>query len=584
MLTKLSIRNFKRFLSVDIDLSPSVVFIGPNNSGKTTALQALALWDAGCKQWVAKRTQAGKKDAAKAVTIGRKDLVYLPLPASNALWRDLRVREGFREEDKTKTRNILIEIVVEGLDEHGDWACGFEFEYASEEFFYCRPLRLSDDDKPTRMPVPIEHVGLVKLAFLPPMSGLLMEEPLLQTGRVDVLLGSGRSGEVLRNLCYSVYEKDPARWLQIVTSMKSLFGITLRDPVFVSQLGTVDIDYLTRQGGPTLPLTSAGLGMQQSLLLLAYLHLNPRAILLLDEPDAHLEILRQRQIYQLLTDIARQNHAQIICASHSEVVLNEAVNRDTVVAFIGKPHVVSGNRGAQVLKALRDIGFEHYVQAEQTGWVLYLEGSTDLAILLAWAKLLKHPAASVLDKPYAHYLNTNIPSYAHNHYAAIREANPRLLGIALFDALDKDVQGEREGLRVLTWQRREIENYIAYPALLLRFAAGEPTDDLIEAYEAQQRVAAMQEAISDIETALQTLGEDLWSPQRKASEQVLPQVLSRYHLKNPDSRLPMAKGAYYTLIQYQLSTEVAPEVSVVLDSIYHVASNAQPYDNSESPR
>lgn len=34
MLTRLIIRNFKRFESVDVELGKSVVFIGPNNSGK----------------------------------------------------------------------------------------------------------------------------------------------------------------------------------------------------------------------------------------------------------------------------------------------------------------------------------------------------------------------------------------------------------------------------------------------------------------------------------------------------------------------------------------------------------------------
>ena len=46
-----------------------------------------------------------------------------------------------------------------------------------------------------------------------------------------------------------------------------------------------------------LDLSSAGRGLQQTLLLLAYMYSNPGAVLLLDEPDAHLEILRQRQIY-----------------------------------------------------------------------------------------------------------------------------------------------------------------------------------------------------------------------------------------------------------------------------------------------
>lgn len=575
MLTKLAIRNFKRFESVEIDLSPAVVFIGPNNSGKTTALQALALWDAGCRQWLAKRQSSGKADAAKAVTIGRKDLVYLPLPSANAMWRDLKVREGYREEGQTKTRNVLIEIVVYGLNDEGEWSCGFEFEYVSEEFFYCRPLRLNDQAKPARMPVPPRIEEDLRLAFLPPLGGLLMEEPLLQPGRVDVLLGSGRSGEVLRNLCYSVHELGDGSWERVVTQMQELFGITLKPPQFVSQLGTIELEYLPREGATSLPITSAGFGMLQTLQLLVYLHLKPRSVLLLDEPDAHLEILRQRQTYQLLVNVAQRLGSQVVCASHSEVVLNEAVDRDTVVAFIGKPHVVSGNQGSQVLKALRDIGFEHYIQAEQKGWVLYLEGSTDLAILQAWAAKLDHPAAQSLARPFVHYLGTNLPSTARAHFNAVKEANPALLGIAIFDRLDRLPSGAQDGLVDAQWSRREIENYFANEAVLLAFARGRPVDDLIEASESSLREQAMRDTIAEVDAALQTLGESLWSADRKASEQVLPQLLKRYHEKTRDIRVPSSKGSYYALIEFQEPTEIDAEILEKLDLIHEVAERAK---------
>jgi predicted ATPase len=578
MLTKLRIKNFKRFDAAEIDLRQSVVFIGPNNSGKTTALQALALWEAGCKQWLAKRPAAsGRKDSAKAITIGRKDLVYVPLPSSNALWKDLKVREGYREEDKTKTRNIHIDIIVDGVDRHGNaWSCGFEFEFASEEYFYCRPLRLDNADKPARMPVPTTELAEITLAFLPPISGLLMDEALLQPGRVEVLLGNGRSGEVLRNLCYSVFERSKDDWRSIVGHMQMLFGITLNDPVFISQLGTLEVDYTAQEGKTRLPLTSAGLGMLQTLHLLVYLYLKPGAVLMLDEPDAHLEILRQRQTYHLLTEIARRHGSQV--ASHSEVVLNEAVERDTVIAFVGKPHVVSGRQGSQVLKALRDFGFEHYIQAEISGWVLYLEGSTDLAILQAWAKVLNHSAQSALKKPFVHYLNSNVPSQARVHFNAVREANADLIGLALFDRLDISPQGQQFGLTDLQWQRREIENYFASPEVLLNFARGNSPDDLIEMAESQRRQDAMQDAIAEIEQALKTLGEDLWSPDRKASEQVLPQILKRYSDKVQDIRVP-EKGSYYTLIEHQHPNDIAPEVISVLDSIHDVASRAKSHDH-----
>ena len=93
-----------------------------------------------------------------------------------------------------------------------------------------------------------------------------------------------------------------------------------------------------QERGARLDLSSSGRGLQQTLLLLAYMCANPGAVLLLDEPDAHLEILRQRQIYRLLTEVATESGSQVIAASHSEVLLNEAAGRDVVVAFVGPPH------------------------------------------------------------------------------------------------------------------------------------------------------------------------------------------------------------------------------------------------------
>ena len=142
---------------------------------------------------------------------------------------------------------------------------------------------------------------------------------------------------------------------------------------------------LEELGGRTPGMISGG--QQQRAALARSLIMEPE-VLLLDEPDAHLEILRQRQMYRFLTETAQKNGSQIIAASHSEVMLNEAAERDTVVAFVGKPHLISG-RERQVVKALREIGFEHYYQAKQTGWVLYLKGSAELVILQTFAKILQ---------------------------------------------------------------------------------------------------------------------------------------------------------------------------------------------------
>lgn len=111
-----------------------------------------------------------------------------------------------------------------------------------------------------------------------------------------------------------------------------------------------------------------------------------------------------------------------------------------VIAFVGKPHRID-DRGSQVLKSLKEIGFDHYYQAEQTGWVLYLEGATDLAILKAFAETLNHPAADALQRPFVHYVQTNLPQKARDHFYGLQEAKNDLVGLAVFDRLDKILQG-----------------------------------------------------------------------------------------------------------------------------------------------
>ena len=44
MIRSVRIRGFKRFREVDFSLPGHVVLAGPNNTGKTTLLQAIASW------------------------------------------------------------------------------------------------------------------------------------------------------------------------------------------------------------------------------------------------------------------------------------------------------------------------------------------------------------------------------------------------------------------------------------------------------------------------------------------------------------------------------------------------------------
>jgi len=567
MLTKLTLRNFKVFSEVEIDLAKRVVFIGPNNSGKTSALQAIALWDVGVKRWLEKRGSEGIPTERAGVTINRRDLISIPVPSAKLLWRDLHVREGERINNKPRTLNVRIEIGVEGADDKV-WQCRLEFDYANEESIYCRPP-LGPDGR--RMPVPA-HLKNLQVAYLPPMSGLAAREDRLEIGSIRVRLGEGRTAEILRNLCWQVLQSENGeqKWTSICESIERLFGSKLNRPQYIAERGEIVMDYRT-PANTLLDLSASGRGEQQTLLLLAHMAIHTGAVLLLDEPDAHLEVLRQRQIYEVLSQQAEQTNSQLIAASHSEVILNEAAQRDVVIAFVGRPHRID-DRGSQLLKALRDIGFDQYYLAETTGWVLYLEGSTDLAILRALARRLEHPAQTLLERPFVHYVG-NQPRKAQEHFHALREAKPDLVGIAIYDRLGEKPPDDPK-LVQWVWKRRELENYLCQPETLVRFAEDQGRRQQGELFGATWRTA-MEKAIQQIEGSLRNLDKDPWSADIKASDEFLGPLFKKFYERLGLPNL-MSKTNYHLLADFVPLQAIDDEIRQALDAILEVARQARP--------
>ena len=571
MLTKLICRNFKCFGEIKIELGDTVVFIGPNNSGKTTALHALALWEIGLKRWNEHRRRRPQAKRRRGITVNRRDLISVPVPDAKLLWHNLQVRDA--------QEYVRIDIVVEGDTAGKKWECGLEFDYANPEAFYCRPLRLSEESGKVseQMPIP-EEVANLNVAFLPPMSGLASNETRLDTGAINVRVGEGRTAEILRNLCYQISEaqKDNEKWDTICRQIKNLFGVDLDKPNYIAERGEIEMSY--QESGTPLDLSSSGRGLQQTLLLLAYIAAHPGSVLLLDEPDAHLEILRQRQIYQTLTELAREHDSQIIAASHSEVILNEAAQHGTVIAFLGAPHPIMRGHTDEVLKSLTEIGFDQYYQAEQKGWVLYVEGSTDWAILKAFAEKLKHPAKDALERPYVDYVG-NRPGKARERFYGLREAKADLVGFCLFDRIESELQTASE-LREYKWKRREIENYLCQKEVLMAWAEAEGKKrshgELFDNQFINQWRTAMEEAIDEVEDALATLGKDSpWSPDTKVSNEFLNPLFETFFDKLKLENL-MRKKNYYTLVQYVPPDQIDSEVSEVLDGILEIANQAKP--------
>jgi hypothetical protein len=246
---------------------------------------------------------------------------------------------------------------------------------------------------------------------------------------------------------------------------------------------------------------------------------------------------------------------------------------------VGKPHRLN-DRGSQVFKALAEIGFDHYYQAEQKGWVLYLEGSTDLAILQTFARRLNHPSAQHLERPFVHYV-ANQPLKVREHFFGLREAKKDLLGLAIYDRLDRELPSST-AVQELVWGRREIENYLCQPETLLEYAIAsaqsEQPGPLFAAAEAEKRRSIMQECITDLvpPVALRNR-DDAWWNEVKASDDFLNRLFDVFFKRLGLPNL-MRKSDYYVLAELVPAHFISQEVTAKLDTISQVADKARSAD------
>jgi AAA domain, putative AbiEii toxin, Type IV TA system/AAA ATPase domain len=472
LLHYVEIENFKRYGDTQrIELDHPAVLIGPNNCGKTSALQAIALWSIGLRTWRAE-SENSRAEKRKGKALNRLSIHAVPVPKTRHFWHNL----------KTGSKDLRITVAVDVKGQPEPVTMIFR-HHASDELVYCEPSpeTLANEGA-------FAVAGELDVALLYPMSGISADEAVILPKRIEFLMGRGSTAEVLRNICLQVWEKAPKDWEEITGLMDRLFHVKLGSPA-VNEKGGVDLAYEQSGTSGEMDLGLSGRGFQQMLLIFAHLYLHKRSVLLIDEPDAHLEILRQRQVFALLRDIAQRNGCQVVLVTHSEVVLGEALDTNLTLILEGRTDDLA--KKPQIRDALKHYGAEHYVRARETGHVLYVEGSTDVDMLRAFARKLEHPVRGRLEdgaKLNVYYLQDNFPGPerttdeelerveggfglpAREHFKAICTMLPALRGLALYD---HDGRPKREvrggGLSELQWKRYEPENYFVTPELLERW-------------------------------------------------------------------------------------------------------------------
>lgn len=455
MIRRLAIRRFKRFPEVEFVFPGHVVLAGPNNTGKTTVLQAVTAFGLAFDRWKQLNDFQRHNGAYTRAPIARQAFSAVPLRAFDLLWTD-REYQG------------SMEIEIQG----SGWTIAMEFLADSTEQIYVRPRKGVD-------PAVVRAVRL-STVFVPAMTGLSTEEPVYQRPKVDQLMGQARPGEVLRNLLVEASYSDMT-WISLKRSILRLFGYELLTPD--SSGAHILAEYRAGTTGPRFDIASAGSGFQQVLMLLTFLNMRPGSVLLLDEPDAHLHVILQDAIYGELRTVAAEQRSQLILATHSEVIIDTVDPRELCVMLTRPRMLADTQERARLIQSLGVLTNKDIMLAEGAPGVLYVEGETDLEILRSWARVLQHPALELLTTQLFWKRTVNQPHagaagiLARDHYAALGLIRENLPGLELLDGDARpDIQPTEitgHGLQRLRWRRYEIESYLVHPVPLERFVERE---------------------------------------------------------------------------------------------------------------
>ncbi|HUT52154.1 MAG TPA: AAA family ATPase [bacterium] len=572
MIKKVTIRNFKLLQEEIFNLKDTIVLAGPNNKGKTTALQAIATWRLALGRWREQKFGSRAKKR-KGVAITRKDFTVVPLREFNLLWHD---RSAFLKAAEGKPgahRLIEIELVGEDFDllsqAKQEWALTMALRYQGPEMAYAYPVVNIEGGEE----IP-EGAKKLNLVHVPCFSGIGVEETRYDRAWQDKLIGQGKPGDILRNLLLELYEnEDKSGWNELKELIQNIFGYTILPPVYSAEITTsITCEFLPgvpagkgMNGLTRLDIASAGSGFLQTLILFSFFIARPSTVLLLDEPDAHLHVILQHQVYDLLKSQARKKGCQLIVATHSEVII-DTTSPSHIISFFPKPHPLTDEfERDQVREAIKRVSSQEMMGAEQTNVVMYMENESDFKILREFSKLLDHPTQSVLAEGLFHPLRGYDPRQAKGHFFALRAINAKIKGLVILDRDNRDLPQREvaaQGLEIIRWGRYEIENYLLLPGALERFCAeglGAKSEPLLAAIQAKQVHDYFQKQFPP--PALEhPLENSTFFVNVRASKDLLPLLFSQLNID-------LDKNDYFMIVPFLNKEEAHPDIINTLNLI-----------------
>lgn len=463
MITKLTIKNFKRIQQEEFSFNQFELLVGANNSGKSTVLQAMAIW-----QYCIEIFRQSKRTGGRGIQVVLPNFTALPLPEFVLLWNNKTERTYSPKKNAPQQKEqkyISIEIIVHWMNaDNIQMNFGVQLRYQSPQAIYAIPIggwaKFSEVEQDESFPY---------IVYVPPFSGIEPHEQWLDDGNVRQHVGKSQPGSVIRNLLFRVIDREDDKgqpipikenkdWAEIRTKIKEWFGLEILPPQYEKRISTeIKVEY--KANNKTFDIISGGSGFHQILILLAFYYgYDKSTTILFDEPDAHLHTNLQRN---LLSYFRNKSEKQFIMATHSPEFIGNVDMHDIISMLSGQPKRI--NSSEKIIRALSDVDNSDIVRTQDSPYILYLEGEDDNRILSSWASVLG--VSKVYEKFYPYILNgtskQDMKNRAEAHFSAMRQINPAIKRVQLLDYdTEEGYHPNEDNPCIKEWKRKNIDNYL----------------------------------------------------------------------------------------------------------------------------
>lgn len=358
-LDRVIIQRFKGIQQVDFNLGSLSVFVGGNNSGKTSVIQAIHFAFTLFQSLEISNKWPSRNQ--RSTTISPDELIYVPSLDPYSLGRGGNLREA------------------------ADQAIVFDFYFSDGNHaqLKVRKGRITNVlVEPTNVDYLRTIAGLNEpySIFSPGLAGVSKSEQYVSDGILLRAISRGDANAFLRNTLWRLHGVNDA-WGDFLSDLSILFPDLEFSIGFDREVDEI-IEVKIKRNEITVPLDLAGTGLLQAVQIFAYLHLFKPQIMVFDEPDSHLHPNNQRNLCAVFRSLANERGTQVILTTHSRHMIDALSDYCSIVWMQnGIARAASRDDQVDLLIDLGALDVRERLANEQPQFVILSEDSEHSALV-----------------------------------------------------------------------------------------------------------------------------------------------------------------------------------------------------------